>query len=314
MKILVTGGAGFIGSHFIEHILNNHPDYKILNLDNLSYCADLNNLNTIENNPGYEFIKGDITDSKTVNDCAKNIDVIVNFAAQTHVDNSIASPKIFFETNVLGTFNLLEAAKNNNIKKFIQISTDEVYGDSKFSETFFENSRLKPNNPYSASKASADLMCRSYYKTYKLPIIITRSSNNFGPRQYQEKLIPFFISKLLKNEKIPLYGNGLQKRDWLFVKENIKAIDLVLHKGKVGEIYNICANCEKTNLEITKIILKELNKSENLIKHTKDRLSHDLNYKMNCDKIFNDTGWKNSSNFDLEITNTINWYIEKFKN
>ena len=266
MKILVTGGLGFIGSHFIKHILKKYPNYEIINLDIVSYCANFKNLEEIENNKNYTFIKGDISDKNIVEKITQEVNCIINFAAQTHVDNSIKNPKDFIKTNIEGVYVLLEAIKKYNIEKFIQISTDEVYG-SIANGFFSENANLEPNNPYSASKASADLLIRSYQNTYKIPAIITRCANNYGENQYPEKLIPHFISQLLNNKKVPLYGNGLNKRDWIYVKDNVKALDLILHQGKIGEIYNISANCEKTNLEITKIILKELNKDENYIEY-----------------------------------------------
>ena len=308
MKILVTGGAGFIGSCFIRHILNKYSNYKIINLDALTYCGNLDNLKDIENNPNYEFVLGNICDEIVVNNLISKVNVVVNFAAESHVDNSIKAPKIFFETNVLGTLNLLEVSKKFDIKRFIQISTDEVYG-SIYDGYFDEKSQLAPNNPYAASKASADLLVRSYIKTYKLPAIITRSTNNYGPYQYPEKLIPFFISKLLKNEKVPIYGNGMQIRDWLYVYDHCEAIDLVIHKGKIGETYNIAGHNEKTNLEITKLILDAMNKDESFIEHTTDRFGHDWRYTLSNNKISSELGWSPKVSFEEGIKNTINWYL-----
>lgn len=308
MKILVTGGAGFIGSCFIRYILNKYSNYKIINLDALTYCGNLDNLKDVENNPNYEFVHGNICDEALVNELINKVDIVINFAAESHVDNSIKVSKIFFETNVLGTLNLLEASKKSNIKRFIQISTDEVYGSIK--EGYFtENSQIAPNNPYAASKASADLLVRSYYETYKLPTIITRCTNNYGPYQYPEKLIPFFISKLLKNEKVPIYGDGMQIRDWLYVYDHCEAIDLVLHNGKIGEIYNIGGHNEKTNLEITGLILSAMNKDESFIEHVEDRLGHDRRYALSNDKISSELNWSPKVSFEQGIKATIDWYL-----
>ena len=309
MKILTTGGAGFIGSCFIRQMLNNHPNYKIINLDCLTYCGNLSNLKDVENNPNYEFIYGNINDKNLVRDLIKQVDCVVNFAAETHVDNSIKNPEIFIETNVSGTLNLLQACKEIGIEKFIQISTDEVYGTLGKTGYFDENSPLAPNNPYSASKASADMLVRAYYKTYNLPAIITRCTNNYGPYQYPEKLIPYFISKLLKNEKVPIYGDGLNVRDWLYVYDHTNAIDIVLHKGKTGEIYNIGTNNEQTNLEIAKLILKIMNKDESYIDFVEDRLGHDKRYALSSKKIQNELNWKPKVEFNEGITQTINWYL-----
>ncbi|MFQ6003208.1 MAG: dTDP-glucose 4,6-dehydratase, partial [Candidatus Zixiibacteriota bacterium] len=270
MKILVTGGAGFIGSNFIKYILAKYPHYKIVNLDKLTYAGNLDNLSDVEDNPNYQFIKGDICDQKLVERIVKDkIDLIINIAAETHVDRSIYDPKIFVKTNVLGTQVLLESALRFKIDRFVQISTDEVYGT--LTKGFFtESSPLLPNSPYSASKASADLLVRSYFKTFGLPALITRSTNNFGPYQFPEKLIPLFITNALSDQELPLYGDGLDLRDWLHVEDHCQALDLVLHKGRVGEIYNISGGCERTNLEIADLILKRLNKPKSLIKHIQD--------------------------------------------
>ena len=309
MKILTTGGAGFIGSCFIRQMLNNHPNYKIINLDCLTYCGNLSNLKDVENNPNYEFIYGNINDKNLVRDLIKQVDCVVNFAAETHVDNSIKNPEIFIETNVSGTLNLLQACKEIGIERFVQISTDEVYGTLGKTGYFDENSPLAPNNPYSASKASADMLVKAYYKTYNLPAIITRCTNNYGPYQYPEKLIPYFISKLLKNEKVPIYGDGLNVRDWLYVYDHTSAIDIVLNKGKTGEIYNIGTNNEQTNLEIAKLILKIMNKDESYIDFVEDRLGHDKRYALSSKKIQNELNWKPKVEFNEGITQTINWYL-----
>lgn len=313
MNILVTGGAGFIGSCFIRHILKTYPNYKIINLDALTYCTNIHNLDDIKSNPNYKFIHGNICNKTLVDDLTKMVDWVVNFAAESHVDNSIKNPEIFINANLNGTLNLLEASRKNKIKKFLQISTDEVYGSIENNEYFKETTPLNPNNPYSASKAAADLLVRSYFKTYDLPTLNTRCSNNFGPYQYPEKLIPNIILKLLNNEKISLYGDGLNVRDWIYVFDHIRAIDIVLHKGKLGEVYNIGGNCEKTNLQIANIILKALNKDENSIIFIKDRPAHDRRYAMSTEKIENELGWKPMFSFDKSIKETIDWYITNKK-
>lgn len=305
--LLVTGGAGFIGSHFIKYILKKYENYKIINLDKLTYCANLKNLKEVEANPNYSFVQGDITDSALVDDLAKKSDYIINFAAETHVDNSIKNPENFVKTNVYGAYVLLEAAKNNNIEKFLQISTDEVYGSIEVGK-FSENSPLAPNSPYSASKASADMLARSYFKTYNLPILITRCSNNYGENQYIEKLIPHFINNLMNNKKIPLYSDGSNVRDWIYVLDHARALDIVLHEGKIGDIYNIGANEEKTNLEITKIILKQMVKSFDMVEFVEDRKGHDKRYAIDNSKI-KSLGWKPEKSFNDGIIQTINWYV-----
>lgn len=305
--LLVTGGAGFIGSHFIKYILKKYENYKIINLDKLTYCANLKNLKEVEANPNYSFVQGDITDSALVDDLAKKSDYIINFAAETHVDNSIKNPENFVKTNVYGAYVLLEAAKNNNIEKFLQISTDEVYGSIEVGK-FSENSPLAPNSPYSASKASADMLARSYFKTYNLPILITRCSNNYGENQYIEKLIPHFINNLMNNKKIPLYSDGSNVRDWIYVLDHVRALDIVLHKGKIGDIYNIGANEEKTNLSLTKIILKQMAKTLDMIEFVEDRKGHDKRYAIDNSKI-KSLGWKPEKSFNDGISQTINWYV-----
>ena len=309
MKLLVTGGAGFIGSCFVRHILNKYSDYKVINLDALTYCGNLENLNDIKNNPNYTFVKGNICDKKLAQELISEVDCVVNFAAESHVDNSIKNPEIFVETNVQGTLNLLQASKELGIERFLQVSTDEVYGTLGKTGYFYESTPLAPNSPYSASKASADLLVRAYYETYKMPVLNTRCSNNYGPYQYPEKLIPFFISQLLKGEKVPVYGDGLNVRDWLYVYDHCAAIDVVLHKGKVGEIYNIGGHNEKTNLEITHLILKAMGKDESSIKYVEDRLGHDRRYAISNDKITSELGWKPSLTFEEGIKLTIDWYL-----
>lgn len=308
MRLLVTGGAGFIGSCFIRYILNKYPDYKIINLDLLTYCGNLKNLSDVENNPNYTFVKGDICDKNLVKNLISNVDCIVNFAAESHVDNSIKNPEVFIETNVKGTLNLLQVANEIGIKKFIQISTDEVYGSIN-SGYFKETSPLSPSSPYSVSKASADMLAMAYYKTFNLPVLITRCSNNFGEFQYPEKLIPFFISKLLKDEKVPIYGDGSNIRDWLYVYDHCEAIDVVLHKGKIGEIYNISGHNEKTNLEIAHLILDAMGKDESYISYVDDRLGHDKRYAIANDKITSELSWKPKVSFENGIKHTIEWYL-----
>ncbi|AZR74762.1 dTDP-glucose 4,6-dehydratase [Anoxybacter fermentans] len=308
-KVLVTGGAGFIGSNFLHYMVNKYPDYFFINLDLLTYAGNLENLVGIEKKPNYQFIKGDIADQKLVNKIVGDgVDCIINFAAESHVDRSIYDPGIFVKTNITGTLVLLEAARKYGVKKFIQISTDEVYGSLGPKGLFTEESPLAPNSPYSASKASADLLVRTYHRTFGLPVNITRCSNNYGPYQFPEKLIPLFITNALEEKELPLYGDGLNVRDWIYVEDHCHAIDLVLHRGKNGEIYNIGANNEMTNLEITRIILEELGKSGSLIKFVKDRPGHDRRYAIDSTKIRQDLGWIPKYNFKDGIKKTIQWY------
>ena len=310
MKILVTGGAGFIGSNFIRHILLKYLNYHIVNLDKLTYAGNLDNLSDVEDNPNYQFVKGDICDTDLVNQIAGDgIDAIVHFAAESHVDRSIYDPGIFVKTNVLGTQILLESALKFKIDRFIQISTDEVYGSLGKEASFTESSPLLPNSPYSASKASADLLVRSYFETLHLPAIITRCTNNYGPYQFPEKLIPLFITNALFDQDLPIYGDGLYVRDWIYVEDHCKALDTILHKGKVGEIYNIGGGNEKTNLETTNLILKKLNKPKSLIKHVKDRPAHDRRYSLNCSKIKAELDWKPDTPFEEGISKTVDWYV-----
>lgn len=313
MKILVTGGAGFIGSCFIRHMLHNHPDYKIVNLDALTYAGNLENLYDVKDNPNYEFIHGDICDKKLVPQIVSGVDAIVNFAAESHVDRSITGPEVFIETNIKGTLNLLQAAKEFHIERYLQVSTDEVYGSLGKDGYFTEKTPLAPNSPYSASKASADMLVRAYYETYGLPTLITRCSNNYGPYQYPEKLIPFFISRLLKDEKVPVYGDGMNVRDWIYVYDHCAAIDAVLHKGTPGQTYNVGGHNEKTNLEITKLILDAMNKDESFIEHVEDRLGHDKRYAICNDKITGELGWEPSVSFEEGILLTIDWYLNNQK-
>ena len=309
MKLLVTGGAGFIGSCFVRHILNKYQDYQVINIDALTYCGNLENLKDVENNPNYRFVHGNICDRKLVRELVSEVDCIVNFAAESHVDNSIKHPEVFIETNVQGTLNLLQSAKEIGIERYLQVSTDEVYGTLGKTGYFYETTPLAPNSPYSASKASADMLVRAFYETYKLPVLTTRCSNNYGPYQYPEKLIPFFISKLLRGEKVPVYGDGLNVRDWLYVYDHCAAIDTVLHKGKIGEVYNVGGHNEKTNMEITRLILDAMGKDESSIEYVQDRLGHDRRYAISNDKITSELGWEPSVTFEQGIKMTIDWYL-----
>lgn len=301
--ILITGGAGFIGSNFVKYLLKKYPDFKITVLDNLTYAGRLENLEEVINE--ITFIKGDICNKEDIEKIGK-CDFVFNFAAETHVDKSIPNPGLFLRTDVFGTYNLLEYAKKYKVEKFIQISTDEVYGSIK-AGSFQEGDILNPSSPYSASKAAADLLVGAYYKTYNLPVLITRSSNNFGHYQYPEKLIPLFITNALENKSLPVYGNGLNVRDWLYVLDNCSAIDLVSQKGKFGEIYNIGSGSEKTNLEIAELILKKLEKSQALIQFVDDRPGHDWRYSLDFSKIRN-LGWSSTYTFEEAIENTVDWY------
>ena len=310
MKLLITGGAGFIGSNFIHYILGKYPDYHIVNLDKLTYCGNLDNLREVEDNPNYKFVKGDICDKEKVAEIfeEEKPDFVINFAAETHVDRSILDPDAFVKTNVLGTHILLETAKKFGIERFLHISTDETYGSIENGK-FKEDDILMPNSPYSASKAGADLLARSYFKTFSLPIVITRSSNNYGPYEFPEKVIPLFISNILEGKKVPLYGTGKNIRDWIFVLDNCEGIDTVLHNGKIGEIYNIGGGNEKTNLELTKIILTELGKDESQIEYVEDRLGHDFRYALDIEKV-KKIGWQPRHSFEEAMKKTIRWYLE----
>jgi dTDP-glucose 4,6-dehydratase len=310
MRLLVTGGAGFIGSCFIRYMLNKYSYYKIINLDVLTYAGNLENLDDVKDNPNYEFVQGNICDKGLVQQLITRVDVVVNFAAESHVDRSITGPEIFIDTNIKGTLNLLQAAKNFGIDRYLQVSTDEVYGSLGPQGYFYETTPLAPSSPYSASKASADMLVRAYFETYKIPILITRCSNNYGPYQYPEKLIPFFVLQLLKGKKVPVYGDGLNVRDWLYVYDHCAAIDAVLHKGKNGEVYNIGGHNEKSNLEITNIILKAMGKNESSIEYVKDRLGHDRRYAICNHKIQSELGWKPSLTFEEGINLTIDWYLK----
>ena len=308
MKLLVTGGAGFIGSNFIRHILNKYPDYHITNLDKLTYAGNLDNLKDIDGRANYQFLKGDICDPKAVSEAVQGMDAIVNFAAETHVDRSILEPGSFIQTDIYGTYVLLEAVKAHGIQRYIQISTDEVYG-SIGQGSFTEASPVMPSSPYSASKAGSDMLVHSYWKTFHLPVIITRSSNNYGPYQYPEKLIPLFITNALEDRSLPLYGDGLNVRDWIYVVDNCAAIDHVLHQGKEGEVYNIGGGNERTNIEITEIILRELGKPKDLIKRIKDRPGHDRRYSIDSSRLVS-LGFEPQYGFEEAMQYTVRWYRE----
>jgi dTDP-glucose 4,6-dehydratase len=309
MKLLVTGGAGFIGSNFIRYILNKYPKDEIINLDLLTYAGNLENLKDIETNPNYKFVKGDIADKALVNDLVADVDAIVNFAAESHVDRSILDSSDFIRTNVVGTHNLLEAAKNNGLKRFHHVSTDEVFGHLGPNDPGFnENTPYAPRSPYSASKASSDHLVRAYFHTFVLPITISNCSNNYGFFHFPEKLIPLAITNLIENKKIPVYGDGLQVRDWLFVEDHCEAIDLILQKGQIGETYCIGGNAEKTNMEIVKKILELLNKGEEMIEYVKDRLGHDRRYAIDFSKIKAELGWQPRTSFEDGMEQTVEWY------
>ncbi|MCT2195590.1 dTDP-glucose 4,6-dehydratase [Paenibacillus sp. p3-SID1389] len=311
MKLLVTGGAGFIGSNFVLYMLKQHPNYQIINVDALTYAGNLENLKSVEGNPNHKFIKADITEAKAMDALiGQGVDVIVNFAAESHVDRSILEPDIFVKTNVLGTQVLLDAAKKHGVKKFVQVSTDEVYGTLGETGLFTEETPLAPNSPYSASKAGGDLLVRAYHETFGLPVNITRCSNNYGPYQFPEKLIPLMISRALADEALPVYGDGLNIRDWLYVEDHCSAIDLVIHQGRDGEVYNIGGNNERTNLHIVRTILEQLGKPETLIKHVQDRPGHDRRYGIDPTKIMKELGWKPKHTFETGIKETIRWYLE----
>ncbi len=314
MKILVTGGAGFIGGNFAHYMTNTYPNDNIVVLDALTYAGNLETLEPIMNKPNFKFVKGDIRDREFIYKLfdEEKFDVVVNFAAESHVDRSIENPGIFVETNVMGVQVLLDASLKYNVKRYHQVSTDEVYGDLPLDRKdlmFTEKTPLHTSSPYSASKASADLLTLAYYRTYKLPVTISRCSNNYGPYHFPEKLIPLMISRALANESLPVYGKGENVRDWLHVHDHCTAIDLIIRKGKEGEVYNIGGHNERTNLEVVKTILKQLGKSEDLIHFVTDRPGHDLRYAIDPTKIETELGWKPVYNFDTGIKQTIDWYL-----
>lgn len=312
MKLLVTGGAGFIGSNFVRYMVNKYPEYTIVNLDLLTYAGNLENLKDIENAPNYKFVRGDIADRNFVDQLFKDekFDYVLNFAAESHVDRSITDPGIFVQTNIQGTLALLDAAKTYGVTKYLQVSTDEVYGTLGETGLFTEETPLAANSPYSASKAGADLLVRAYNETFGLPVNITRCSNNYGPFHFPEKLIPLMIINALNDKELPIYGDGLNIRDWLHVEDHCQAIDLVLHKGRNGEVYNVGGNNERTNIEIVQTILKHLGKPESLMKFVKDRPGHDRRYAIDATKLRTELGWSPKYNFDTGIEQTIKWYLE----
>lgn len=319
MQLLVTGGLGFIGSNLIRYILKNHPDYSIINLDAVTYAGHPENLADLASDKRLINVKGRIEDTKLVNEIVSGklygpVHGIINVAAETHVDRSITNPDVFVQTNVMGTQVLLEAAfehgqrKNGTPIRFVQVSTDEVYGSLGPTGFFTEETPLQPSSPYSSTKTGADLLCRAYFHTYGLPVVITRCSNNYGPYQHPEKLIPLFISRLMNNQQVPVYGDGLNVRDWLHVDDHCQAIDLAFHKGVPGEVYNVGGNNERTNMQITKLLLKELGKGEEMIKYVEDRLGHDRRYAIDSTKIRRELGWKPVHTFETGIHETIDWY------
>lgn len=315
MKILVTGGAGFIGGNFVLYMVNQYPEDHIVNLDALTYAGNLETLKSIEHAPNYSFVKGDIADRDFIDQLfeTEKFDIVVNFAAESHVDRSILDPGIFIKTNVLGTQVLLDASRKHNVKRYHQVSTDEVYGDLPLDRKdlfFTEETPLHTSSPYSASKAGADLLCLAYFRTFNLPVTVSRCSNNYGPYHFPEKLIPLMISRALNNQSLPVYGKGENVRDWLHVYDHCVAIDLILRKGRVGEVYNIGGHNERTNLEVVQTILRELNKPESLIQYVTDRKGHDLRYAIDPTKIETELGWKPKYTFDTGIKQTIQWYLD----
>lgn len=307
MRILVTGGAGFIGSNFVHHVLDEYPDDEIITLDALTYAGSLENLEGILDDPRHEFIEGDIRDRNLVARLFEDIDAVVNFAAESHVDRSIEGAQSFVETNVEGTETLLSAASNTDIERFVQISTDEVYGEIE-TGTFHETDPLNPRNPYAATKAGADLLAKSYYITHDVPVVITRSSNNFGPRQHQEKLIPKFLNRAANGKSLPVYGDGSNVREWIFVSDNCRAIDLVLRKGDVGEIYNIGSGIERQNIEVAQRILEVTGRSDELIEFVEDRAGHDKRYALDTSKI-EELGWESIVSFKDGMERTARYYL-----
>lgn len=311
-RILVTGGAGFIGCWIIKHLLNAYPDVEVTNLDALTYAGNLENLTDIADDPRYHFVHGDIRDAQLVDSLMADTDGCIHAAAETHVDRSITQPNLFVETNVLGTQVLLDAAKRNGVRKFVLVSTDEVYGtlDLDTDDLFTEETPLKPNSPYAASKAGADLLTQAYFETYGFPINITRCGNNYGPYQYPEKLIPLFILKLQRDEKVPVYGDGLNVRDWIHVEDHAKGVVKVLFDGKPGEIYNLGANNQRNNMQITKALLHLLEKGDEAIEYVADRPGHDRRYALDTQKVRRELGWSHEHPFEAALAQTVAWYDE----
>ncbi|WP_415931372.1 dTDP-glucose 4,6-dehydratase [Zhenpiania hominis] len=318
MKLLITGAAGFIGSNFVFYMLKEHPDYEIVAYDDLTYAGNLATLQPVLENSHFKFVKGDVADRRRVFSLFENekFDVVVNFAAESHVDRSIEDPGVFLKTNVLGTQTLMDAARRFKVKRFHQVGTDEVYGDLPLERKdlfFTEQTPITASSPYSASKASADLLVMAYCRTYQLPVTISRCSNNYGPYQFPEKLIPLIISRAMEDKEIPVYGKGENVRDWLYVVDHCKAIDQILHNGKEGSIYNVGGHNERTNIEVVRTVLKLLGKQENLITFVKDRKGHDLRYAIDPSKISNELGWEPETSFEEGIRHTVDWYIENRK-
>lgn len=315
MTIIVTGGAGFIGSNFIFHMLEVYPEYRIICLDKLTYAGNLSTLEKVKDNKNFRFVKADICDRQAVYKLfeEENPDIVVNFAAESHVDRSIETPEIFLQTNIIGTAVLMDACRKYGIKRYHQVSTDEVYGDLPLDRPdlfFTENTPLHTSSPYSSSKASADLLVLSYYRTFGLPVTISRCSNNYGPYHFPEKLIPLMVINALANKPLPVYGEGLNVRDWLYVEDHCRAIDLIIHNGRVGEVYNVGGHNEMSNIDIVKIICKTLGKPESLITYVSDRKGHDLRYAIDPEKIHNELGWLPETKFADGIQRTIKWYLE----
>ncbi|MEL7605876.1 MAG: dTDP-glucose 4,6-dehydratase [Sedimentibacter saalensis] len=314
-KVLVTGGAGFIGGNFVHYMLNKYDDYKIICVDALTYAGNMETLEPVLSNPNFKFIKADISDRESIFKIfeEEKPDVVVNFAAESHVDRSIENPGLFLQTNILGTGVLLDASRKYGVKRYHQVSTDEVYGDLPLDRTdlfFTEETPIHTSSPYSASKASADLLVQSYYRTFKLPVTISRCSNNYGPYHFPEKLIPLMIANALNDKQLPVYGKGENVRDWLYVEDHCSAIDMIIHNGRVGEVYNIGGHNERTNLEVVQTILSELSKPESLIKYVTDRPGHDMRYAIDPTKIKTELGWEPTTLFDEGIKKTIKWYLE----
>jgi dTDP-glucose 4,6-dehydratase len=306
--VLVTGGAGFIGANYVEFHLERYPADKLIVFDKMTYAGRKENLNEFEPNQNFSFVQGDVCDRKAVDQAMKGVDRVIHFAAESHVDRSIEGQTEFLETNILGTYNLLEAAKKENVEKFLMISTDEVYGSVEEGSST-ESDELKPRNPYSASKAAADRLAYSYFATFNLPVLVTRASNNYGPKQFPEKVVPLFITNLLRGKKVPLYGDGKNIRDWLYVKDHCSAVDTVINKGELGETYNVGGNCELQNVELTHIILEALGKGEEMIEYVKDRPGHDRRYSLDSSKLMA-LGWKPEHDFKQALQKTIDWYKE----
>ncbi len=318
MKFLITGGAGFIGSNYLHYVTNKYPEDMFVCLDALTYAGNYNNIKELENKKNFKFVKGDITNAKFIDSLFKKekFDIVINFAAESHVDNSIKNPGIFLKTNIIGTSVLMDASRKYNIKRFHQISTDEVYGDLPLDRPdlkFTENTPLHTSSPYSSSKASADLLVMAYYRTYNLPVTISRCSNNYGPYQFPEKLIPLVISKALKNEKVPVYGKGENVRDWIHVIDHNIGVDKIVREGKVGEVYNLGGHSERKNIDVVKTILKQMNKSEDLIEYVQDRKGHDLRYAIDSTKIEKELNWDRTYSFEEGIKETVDWYLNNKK-